>query len=232
MTWTEQLLEVYRLLLAAYGPQNWWPGEGPFEVMVGAVLTQNVSWRNVERALENLKAAGVLSPAGLRALPQEELERLIRPAGFFRVKARRLRALLDYLERAHGGDPTALARGDLADLRRDLVAIPGIGPETADSILLYAAGRPTFVVDAYTGRLLSRLGWMSSRTPYEERRAFFMAHLPPLPSLFNEYHALIVRHGKECCRQEAPRCCSCPLRAICPWPAGSGRPQPGRVGRP
>ncbi len=216
----EILFRCYRALLEAYGPQGWWPGEGPFEVMVGAVLTQNTAWGNVERALGNLKAAGVFSPTGLYDLPQEELERLLRPAGTYRVKAARLRALLEYLFRRHRGDPTALCRGDSEVLREELLAIPGIGRETADSILLYAAGRPTFVVDAYTRRLLGRLGLLPTPPSYENIRTLFMDHLPPDPDLYGEYHALIVRHGKERCRKVRPRCPGCPLVHFCKLPPG------------
>jgi endonuclease-3 related protein len=211
----QALLECYRALLAAYGPQGWWPGEGAFEVMVGAVLTQNTAWRNVERALSNLQAAGVLSPAGLRDLPRGELERLLRPAGTYRVKAGRLRALLEYLWQAHGGDPAGLARGDLMTLRQELLAVPGIGPETADSILLYAGGHPIFVVDAYTRRLLARLGLFPAGGSYEQVQTLFMQHLPADAALFNEYHALIVRHSKERCRGHSPRCAGCPLAMGC-----------------
>lgn len=230
----ERLLECYEALLAAYGPQGWWPGDGPFEVMVGAVLTQNTSWRNVERALENLKAAGVLSPAGLRELPRAELEQLLRPAGCYHLKAGRLQSLVAYLFREHGGDPTALARGDLTALRPALLAVPGVGPETADSILLYAAGLATFVVDAYTRRLLARLGWVEPNAlgaprpragtppkcswetlPYESIRALFLAQLPLDAALFGEYHALIVRHAKERCRKRDPRCEGCALLCFC-----------------
>lgn len=246
----ETLLDIYQRLYAAYGPQGWWPGEGPLEVLVGAVLTQNTSWRNVERALDNLRAAGVLSPSGLRGLPRAELEGLLRPAGTYRVKAARLRALLDYLFRAHGGDPASLSRGDITSLRPELLAVPGIGPETADSILLYAAGLPTFVIDAYTRRLLARLGWFGGDIPdeatrgrrlagergssqrldpltasYEHIRALFLSHLPVDSALFGEYHALIVRHGKERCRKRGPRCGGCPLVAVCAY--GSSAATPG-----
>ena len=230
----ERLRWCYETLLAAYGPQGWWPGDGPFEVMVGAILTQNTAWRNVERALENLKAAGVLSPAGLRDLPRADLEPLLRPAGYYRLKAGRLQALVAYLWREHAGDPAALAHGDLAALRPALLAVPGVGPETADSILLYAANRPTFVVDAYTRRLLARLGWVAAdalgapppragtpsrcfweTVPYEQVQAFFLAHLPLDAELFSEYHALIVRHARERCRKRDPRCAGCALGRRC-----------------
>lgn len=232
----ERLLWCYNALLAAYGPQGWWPGDGPFEVMVGAVLTQNTAWRNVERALDNLQAAGVLSPAGLRDVPRAQLEALLRPAGYYRVKAGRLQSLLAYLFREHGGDPTALARGEVATLRPALLAVPGVGPETADSILLYAAKLPTFVVDAYTRRLLDRLGWIAAAdlgapprrgplTPltasYEHLRSLFLAHLPLDTALYNEYHALIVRHAKERCRNREPRCEGCALLRSCGRRIGS-----------
>lgn len=212
---SERLWRIYRALLATYGPQGWWPGESAFEVALGAVLTQNTAWGNVERALGNLKAAGVLSLRGLQALDQEELECLLRPSGTYRVKATRVRALLDYLERSYGGDLAGLATGDLEAVRRGLLSVPGIGPETADSILLYAAGRPTFVIDAYTRRLLGRLGLAERNVSYEKLQAFFMQHLPPDPALYGEYHALIVRHGKERCRARRPRCGDCPLRQEC-----------------
>jgi len=210
-----RLLRIYQTLLSAYGPQGWWPGESAFEVVLGAVLTQNTAWGNVERALDNLKRVGVLSPSGLCGLGQEALEQLLRPAGTYRVKAARVRALLDYLERAHGGDLAGLAAGDLEAVRRELLSVPGIGPETADSILLYAAGRPTFVIDAYTRRFVGRLGLAGEQSPYEELRALFMDHLPADPALYNEYHALIVRHGKERCRARQPRCSGCPVEPEC-----------------
>lgn len=213
----EHLLVIYRSLLAAYGPQDWWPGESALEVMVGAVLAQNTAWRNVERAIGNIKNAGLLSFSGLLCLPLQELEQLLRPAGTYRLKARRLRALVDYLGRAHGGDPAGLAGGEMEAVRAALLATPGIGPETADSILLYAAGRPTFVIDAYTRRLLERLGLAGERASYESLRALFMAHLPASTVLFNEYHALIVRHGKERCRRRRPLCPGCPLLSFCAW---------------
>lgn len=218
---SRQLLHIYHTLFAAYGPQGWWPGESAFEVVLGAVLTQNTAWGNVERALENLKAAGVLSLRGLQALKQEELERLLRPSGTYRVKATRVRALLDYLERTYGGNLAGLAAGDLEAVRRGLLSVPGIGPETADSILLYAAGRPTFVIDAYTRRLVGRLGLVGGNAPYEKLRAFFMEHLPPDPALYGEYHALIVRHGKEHCRARRPQCDACPLLLACAYARGA-----------
>ncbi|MCR4392305.1 MAG: endonuclease III domain-containing protein [Candidatus Acetothermia bacterium] len=213
----DRLLELYQTLLAAYGPQGWWPGEGPFEVVVGAVLTQATSWRNVEQALTNLKAAGALSPQAMASLPPDELAALLRPAGFFRQKARRLAGLVAWIE-GTGGLPSVL-RLPTAELRASLLAVPGIGPETADSILLYAAGRPVFVVDAYTRRILHRLGFLpQEHAPYPEVARLFTDHLPLDPGLYGEYHALFVRHGKERCRKR-PRCPDCPVAAQCPFPS-------------
>lgn len=206
-----ELMAIHDALLAAFGPQGWWPGETPFEVMVGAILTQNTNWRNVERAIANLKAARVLTPAAMGRLRAEELAELIRPAGYFRVKAARLGHLLGHLRERHGGSVARLLRTPLEPLRDELLGITGIGPETADSILLYAAGHPAFVVDAYTRRVLSRHGLVAEGAGYAEVRGIFTRALPTDVLLFNEYHALIVRLGKEFCRPRLPRCASCPL---------------------
>ncbi len=206
------LLEIYRRLLWAYGPQGWWPADSPFEVMVGAILTQATNWRNVERAIGNLKKAGVLSPGGILKLPEEDLADLVRPAGFHRQKAKRLKALAKAVL-SHGGTEAFLSLPP-ERLREILLSLPGIGPETADSILLYAAQRPAFVVDAYTRRILSRLGLIRGNEHYEELRALFEGGLPRDARLYQEYHALLVRHGKEHCRVR-PRCPGCPLRELC-----------------
>ena len=213
----ERLLEVYERLFAAYGPQRWWPGETPFEVIVGAILTQSAAWANVEKAIGNLKAAGALSPQGLRRLSEEELARLIYPSGYFNAKARKLKAFVSLLFERFGGDPDRLLAAPAAELRPLLLATHGIGPETADSILLYAAGQPVFVIDAYTRRLCSRLGLAPTRRgdTYDAWQRLFMDALPSDAPLFNEYHALIVRHGKEVCRRR-PRCPECPLLSVCP----------------
>lgn len=214
---TPDWLRPHDLLLARHGPQHWWPGETPFEVMVGAVLTQNTAWGNVEKAIAHLKAAGALACPAMLALADDELAELIRPAGYFNVKARRLKALCAFLA-GHGvaDAPERLAGPDSqAALRRDLLAVHGIGEETADSILLYALGLPSFVVDAYTRRAFGRLGLLAGGEPYGEIQRLFEARLPHDVRLYNEYHALIVRLGKEHCRPR-PRCADCPLRTICP----------------
>lgn len=213
----EAWLKPYDLLLARNGPQHWWPGETPFEVMVGAVLTQNTAWGNVEQAIANLGRAGALDCRAILALTPAELAGLLRPAGCFNVKARRLQALCRFLEaRGVAAAPETLAgQGGLAELRRDLLAVHGIGEETADSILLYALGLPSFVVDAYTRRAFARLGLLQGGETYAEVRRLFEAHLPRDTRLYNEYHALVVRLGKEHCRPR-PRCAGCPLNPICP----------------
>ena len=211
----DRLIDVYDRLYAAYGPQGWWPGETPFEIIAGAILTQSAAWTNVERAIANLKAAGALSPEGLRAIGEADLAALIRPSGYFNAKARKLKAFIALLDKSFGGDLQRLLATPAAELRQLLLATHGIGPETADSIVLYAAARPSFVVDAYTRRICSRLGIAPEAATYDGWRGLFMRALPPEAALFNEYHALLVRLGKEVCRK-TPRCEACPLRAICP----------------
>lgn len=208
--------EVYRRLFEVLGPQHWWPGETPFEVMVGAVLTQNTNWQNVEKAIRNLREADLLEPAALYAAPVEELEELLRPAGYFRVKARRLRSLLAFLMDRYGGSLDAMFAAGVATLREELLALNGIGPETADSILLYAGGMPVFVVDAYTHRILSRHGWIELEADYHQIQDFLQSSLPDDPALFNEFHALLVYIGKHYCRKRAPQCQACPLRDMLP----------------
>ncbi|MBI3028621.1 MAG: endonuclease III domain-containing protein [Candidatus Rokubacteria bacterium] len=206
-----RLLCLYEALLTRFGAQHWWPARTRFEVVVGAILTQNTAWGNVERALAALRAHRLLSPARLAALPAGRLAPLIRSSGYFRVKARRLKTFLAHLNGRYQGSLDRMSRVPLDDLRRELLAVPGVGPETADSILLYALGRPVFVVDAYTRRVLSRHRLLPRGAGYEEVRAFFERHLPGDPRLFNEYHALLVAVGKEHCRN-LPHCEGCPLR--------------------
>ncbi|MDM7321836.1 MAG: endonuclease III domain-containing protein [Gammaproteobacteria bacterium] len=207
------LLEAYHRLDEAWGPQHWWPGESVLEIMVGAVLTQNTAWSNVERAIANLKAAGALSMQALLALPLDELAALIRPAGYFNVKARRLRALLEWVSAAGGVE--ALSGWTDEKLRSGLLGVHGVGPETADDILLYAFERPVFVIDAYTRRILGRLGLIDPTMGYEHLRAMIEAELSPDVPLFNQFHALLVAHGKAICRPR-PRCTVCVLREGCP----------------
>ena len=218
-----RFLRVYHRLLAHHGPQHWWPGDTPFEVMVGAVLTQNTSWTNVEKAIVNLKRHGLLDAHALAGTPAAELARLLTPVGYFNVKARRLHNFCRWFL-AQGGQ-RALARRRTAELRRDLLAVNGIGPETADDILLYAFHRDVFVIDAYTRRIFVRLGLAAGDETYEVLRRRFEEVLKPAPGgaagrraavrLFNEYHALIVIHGKDGCRPR-PRCEGCCLRRMCP----------------
>lgn len=210
------LMEVYELLFQAFGPQQWWPGDTPFEVMVGAVLTQNTNWGNVHRAITNLKEAGLLEPKALDRVPLAELEELIRPAGYFRVKARRLRNLLRLVVDRYDGSLEAMFANHPATLREELLSVQGIGLETADSILLYAGNMPVFVVDAYTHRVLSRHGWIDFQADYHEIQDLFHSSLPEDVQLFNEYHALLVRLGKDYCRKRRPRCADCPLAGLLP----------------
>ena len=218
-----RLLQVFDRLAAHFGPLHWWPAETPFEVVVGAILTQNTAWTNVERAISQLKEAGGLTPAGIRDLDRAELERLVRPAGFFRQKAERLQLLVAHLFHCHGGELGHMLSGTMEKVRGDLLALKGVGPETADSILLYAGGHPSFVVDAYTRRLFTRLGVLSGNENYEAIRALFMGVLPPEADLFNEYHALIVVECKAFCRKRRPLCPECPLLALCPFGKRQGR---------
>jgi endonuclease-3 related protein len=215
MTPSDRLLEIYRLLYDTYGPQHWWPGETPFEVIVGAILTQSAAWSNVEKAIGNLKGAGALSPEGLARLSERELARLIHPAGYFNAKARKIKAFVALLSRRFDGELERLLAVPVEELRPLLLATHGIGPETADSILLYAAGRPVFVIDAYTRRVFSRLGMTPGRDSYDSWQALFMENLEADAAMFNEYHALIVHHGKNVCHRK-PRCEVCPLLEGCP----------------
>jgi endonuclease III related protein len=210
------LVQVYERLLDAFGPQHWWPGQSPFEVMVGAVLVQNTNWQNVERAIENLRRNDLLEPHALYGLPVEELQELIRPAGYFRIKARRLRSLLEFLVRRYDGSLDAMFRTDMATLREELLAVHGVGPETADSILLYAGGLPIFVVDAYTFRVFARHGWIGFDADYHAVQDHFQSGLPDDAALYNEYHALLVYLGKHYCRKTGPKCSVCPLRDFLP----------------
>jgi endonuclease III related protein len=206
-----QLLHLYDALYRRFGPQDWWSARSAFEVVVGAILTQSTAWVNVERALSRLRRAGALRPVVLHDLSARRLAALVRASGFYRVKAGRLRAFVRHLVRQHQGRLRSFLRQPAAALRAELLSIPGIGPETADSILLYAAGRPVFVVDAYTRRVLARHRIVPPEADYRTLQALFMANLPGDPALFSEYHALLVRVATEYCRA-SPRCERCPLR--------------------
>jgi endonuclease-3 related protein len=208
----QKLRQIFDLLLDTHGRQKWWPGDSPFEVMVGAILTQNTAWSSVERAIANLKDAKVLQQQRILDLPIDELGQLIRPSGYFNQKAKRLHNLCLFLEESGGED--GLSKVGTAALRDMLLAINGIGPETADDILLYALHRPVFVVDAYTRRIFSRLGMLQGDEGYEEIRSGFEQMLGPDTEMFNEYHALIVLHGKETCKTY-PHCGQCSLSGIC-----------------
>ena len=207
----EQLMEYYQAMLRAMGHRNWWPARTPFEVCVGAVLTQNTAWSGVEKALANLDAAKALDPHTLFALPLAEVEELIRPAGYFRLKAKRLRSLLEYLRESCGFDLQILSQRDMAAVREELLGVSGVGPETADSILCYALDMPSFVVDAYTRRILSRHGLAPEDAHYDELRDFFMDVLDPAPALYNDFHAQLVRVGNRFCKTRKPLCEECPL---------------------
>ena len=212
----EKLMDVYNRLYRRYGPQRWWPGDSAFEVIVGAILTQSAAWTNVDKALDNLKARGLMEPAALRAIPLEELASLIRPSVYFNAKARKLKAFVEHLGDHYDDDLEAMFQRDFRDLRPELLAIYGIGEETADDILLYAAGKPVFVMDAYTRRILERLGITPGQDRYSAYQAMFMENLPHDAVLFNEYHALLDHHGVESCRKREPLCSQCCLLDMCP----------------
>jgi len=203
--------EYYNSLFTAFGPQHWWPGKTQFEVIIGAILTQNTSWKNVEPAIANLRAAGLLSPTGIGTIPLRRLQRLIRSSGYFRQKAKKLKAFCDFLRTEFGGSLKRMFATPTAVLREKLLGVFGIGPETADSILLYAGDHPVFVVDAYTKRMLARHGWIDEKAKYEDVRWMFERHAPGESGWFNEFHALIVSTGKNFCRTQEPLCGECPL---------------------
>ena len=204
------LLNIYQRLMARYGPQHWWPAQEPFEVIVGAILTQSAAWINVEKAIANLKAAGALSPEALRQLPHSEIARLIHPCGYYNAKAHKLKVFTHWLGEQYNDNLDRLFASNAELLRQKLLAIYGIGEETADSIILYAANKPTFVIDAYTRRIVSRIGLTPHSNRYAAYQALFMTNLPSDAGLFNEYHALLVRLAKNVC-QPRPLCQQCCL---------------------
>ncbi len=208
------LQRIYARLRDHFGPAGWWPGETPFEVCVGAILVQNTAWTNAAKALEVLRVRGLLDFAALRRLSPTRLAPLIRSSGYYRVKARRLHAFLRFLETRCGGKAEAMRREEPRRLRSALLAVPGIGPETADSIVLYGAGLALFVIDAYTRRVFGRLGLVRGDEGYDTLQRFFMDRLPPSADLYNDFHAQIVTLGKEHCRTR-PLCTGCPLATLC-----------------
>ncbi len=223
------LLDVYARLYARYGPQHWWPGDGQLEVILGAILTQSAAWTNVEKALANLKAAGALSVEALRRIDENELATLLRPSGYFNAKARKVKAFMDHLWNNYEGDLQSFLSKDIVELREELLSLYGIGEETADDIVLYAADKPSFVIDSYTRRILGRLRFSPESESYQAYQQLFHQNLPTDPALYNEYHALLDRHAKLTCKKE-PLCEECCLLELCPTGKSSiDRPNVGNL---
>jgi len=216
LTLQPALVEYYNVLHRALGPQNWWPARTPFEVMVGAILTQNTAWTNVEKAIDNLRRERLLTPQALERVAHAKLARLIRSSGYFRQKAKKLKAIVCFLRIEYGGSLARMFRTPTAELREKLLGVHGIGPETADSILLYAGGHAVFVVDAYTKRMLVRHGLIGELASYEQIRTHFEENLPRQAQLYNEFHALLVTVGKNWCRTRKALCDECPLKPFLP----------------
>jgi endonuclease-3 related protein len=212
--WPRTLEWIFDRLLEHFGERNWWPGDTKFEVVIGAILTQNTAWRNVEKAIGNLKREGLLDEKGLHRASTSTVAKLVRPSGYYNQKARRLKIFTHHLHNRHGGDLEAMFESDVSELREELLGIEGIGPETADSIILYAAGKPTFVVDAYTLRLVRRFPF-PVKPVYGTVKQFFEENLKRDVYLFNEYHALVVWLGKDLCGARKTRCRDCPLNNRC-----------------
>lgn len=208
---SRKLKNIYFRLFSFFGPQRWWPGDTPFEIMIGAILTQNTAWSNVEKAISSLKDAGALNPEAILAMSEKKLSSLIRPAGYHNVKAGRLKGLAAYLNDNYGCEISRMRLKRTSDLRDELLNVKGVGPETADSILLYALNKPVFVVDAYTKRLFLRHGLTAHSDDYHTVQNMFSSHLDSDVRMYNEYHALIVAVCKAYCRTK-PVCSGCPLR--------------------
>jgi endonuclease III related protein len=211
-----ELSTYFDALFSAYGPQHWWPSRTRCEIIVGAILTQNTSWTNVERAIRNLRSARLLSPLAIRRVRSEKLAQLLRPSGYFRQKTKTLKTFINFLFDSYGGSLTKMFATATPLLREQLLDLHGIGPETADSILLYAGKHPVFVVDAYTRRILERHGQAHRKPSYDQIRNLFESSLPLDHQLFNEFHALIVHAGKHFCRKTNPACSQCPLKPFLP----------------
>ncbi len=220
----ELVTEIYRRLMVNHGPQGWWPAENQFEVIVGAILTQSTAWTNVEKALVSMRDAGCWSFEALASRPESELAAVIRSSGYYNAKARKLRAFALHLLEHHGGDLDRMFEQDVPDLRAELLSIHGIGEETADDIIVYAAGKPSFVMDSYTRRIVDRMGLApAGRKPgYGAYQALFADNLPPDVPLFNEYHALLDHHAKVVCTKRTPHCQACCLADLCPTGRGNG----------
>jgi endonuclease III related protein len=212
-------MDYFHALSAALGPMNWWPGQTPFEVIVGAILTQNTAWTNVERAIANLHSERLLTITAMEKVQTARLAKLIRSSGYFRQKAKKLKAFVRFLRKEYGGSLKRMFATPTTELRQKLLSVHGIGPETADSILLYAGNHPIFVVDAYTRRILTRHQLHGEKASYDDVRLLFEGNLPQNVQLYNEYHALIVNTGKNWCRSKAPKCDECPLGKFLPRPA-------------
>jgi len=210
----KRLNRIYRDLFNSFGPQHWWPGETSFEVCIGAILTQNTNWQNVEKAISNLTKEKLLSPRKLHRLPQKRLVQLIHSSGYFNIKAARLKEFLNFLFDKYGGSLEKMFQEKTQVLRTRLLSVNGIGPETCDSILLYAGNKPIFVIDTYTKRILLRHKLIKEDATYYDIQELFMENLSKSAKLYNEYHALLVRLGKEICLKNKPKCQICPLRKI------------------
>ena len=210
----KNLLKIYQKLYEAFGPQHWWPGETPFEIAIGAILTQNTNWGNVEKTINNLKKQNALSVKAIHEMPVKKLSELIRPAGYYNIKAKRLKSFIDFLMNDYHGSMKRMKNEDIHSLKKKLLSINGIGPETADSIILYALEKPVFVIDAYTKRVLSRHGIMNHEKSYDEFQELFYSALKKDMKLFNEYHALFVNLGKTFCKLNKPICDKCPLNDL------------------
>ncbi len=223
------LMEIYERLYGYFGPRHWWPADGRFEMIVGAILTQNVTWRSVTSAIDNLKAAGLLSVEGLLAIREDELSPLLRPTRYHVQKARKLQAFCQAVAAEHGGSLDDFLSREATDLRHRLLSIYGIGPETADAIILYAAGQPVFVIDAYTHRIFHRLGYFPERISYRGMQSFFTGALPMDVSLYSEYHALIDALGHHICTTR-PHCDTCPLAGLCHFSPPPAQTTPDTAG--
>jgi len=211
---SKSLLKIYNLLYEKFGARHWWPGDTRLEIILGAILTQNTAWKNVEKAIKNLKRERILKLGPLTRISEKKLAKLIKPAGYYNIKSNRVKNFLSFLNAEYRGNLDRMLKTKTRKLRSELLGIKGIGPETADSILLYAGGKPVFVVDAYTKRVFSRHGFAAQEAEYEGWQQLFQDNLPKDVKLYNEFHALIVELGKEFCSSKNPMCTKCPIRRI------------------